>query len=129
MWTMGTGETRTYYYDAATTAVLTAGAATSFTTVSLASVVPIANPQGVAEGYFNLTYASASAANQVDFGIVSGATQAIVSVSNGAASTTISPIWLPIRLAGSPSIPSISYKTTSGSDAVTLSCTGFRDYL
>jgi hypothetical protein len=128
-WTMGTNESRTYYYNVSSQiAILTAGTATSFATVSAAPAVPISNPQGTTEALFNLTYVSASSANEVDFGIVVAAGPfKLLTVSNGAASTTIQPIWLPVRL--NAGVPAIAYQTTSGSDAVTLTCAGFRDYL
>lgn len=122
LWQTGTGQVRAYYYNTTFPVILTAGAATTFTAVSTLAGVPISTPQDTTEGFFKLTYASASAANTVDFG-VPGTTQPILSVSNGAAETTITNIWLLVRG------DSLSYRTTSGSDSVTLVCTGFKDYL
>ena len=122
LWQTGAGSSRTYYYNTTFPVVLTAGVATTFTTVSTAGAVPISNQQSSAEGLFKLTYVSASAANTVDFG-VPGTPQPIFSVSNGAAATTISTIWLLTKSS------SIVYRTTSASDSVSMVCTGFRDYL
>ena len=128
---MGMGSERTYYYNSAIS-VLSAGNATVFTPADLSAAVAIAyagDGTNNAEAAFNLTYTSASAANQVDFGIASGSTAPIISRSNGAASTTVTPIWLPVRKSFGSQHPFISYRTTSASDSVSLSCAGFRDYV
>lgn len=134
LWTMGTDKTRTYYYDTGPVSVLTGGNATSPAQVSMAGVVPIAYaPQAtnlVVEAYCRVTYSSASSANTVSFGISTSINLPIVSISNGAVATTVSNIWLPVRITNtSPPIPAIQYKTTSASDSVSLAVFAFRDYL
>lgn len=128
MWQSGTGTSRTYYYNNPIS-VLSGGTATTFTNVSLANAVGLSTPNGAPnqEVYCNLTYTSASAANTVDFGLLFGGSNPIVSRSNGAASTVITPIWLNMRASGGT--PFIAYRTTSASDSVTLTVCGFRDSL
>lgn len=124
MFQLGSGSTRSYYL-VATLPALTAGNATTFTPVTLQNIVP--SFTGNEEVYFNLTYTSASAANTVDFNAFG--TSPNVSRSNGAASTTITPIWLMLRDSSEPQYPTFNYRTTSASDSVTLTLAGFKDYL
>jgi hypothetical protein len=123
MFQLGTSINRVYYL-VGTVPALTAGNATSFTAVQLQSIIPSFTSDR--EVYFNLTYASNSANNTVDFNVFG--TNPNVSYSNGAVSTTISPLWLSLRNSGGP-IPTFRYRTTSASDSVTMTIAGFKDYL
>lgn len=133
LWQMGTGKTRTYYYDAANPIVLTNGHATSPTAVSVASAFPIASTAAGAnlsvEAYAIVTYTTASSANTVTFGASTNINGPTVVLSNGSVSTMIHPVWLPVRISGNPALPTFQYKTTSTSDSVSVAICAFRDYL
>ncbi len=136
MWDVGTGITRTYYYDTGNIPVLTNGNATTFTVQTITPGIPnyeqFRNDTAkIASAYFKLTYISATTGSTVDFRVAGGNAVPIVSYSNGFIGTTVSMLWMPINITSISNVlsPAISYRTTSSSDSVSLAVAGFEDYL
>ncbi len=126
-WQYGEGQNRYYYYDVGIS-VLSAGAATIFTEVSLAPAVPAVATQVL----FDVSFVSTSATDTAQFlPYGSGAANGIVRYGCGDTATQISSLTVPcnVALLGPSMTPTaeILYKVSAGS--LTLLVTGFADFL
>lgn len=121
-WQYGEGQERTYYYDVAISE-LSAGAATTFTAIDLATSVPpivtdvifkaLFTPDGATEVAEFLPFGSVATSGNVVFGYgVAGAQQGMVTV--------------PCQL--DSGVPKVLYKVASG-DTLSLSTAGFVDFM
>lgn len=119
----GVSQDRTYYYDVAIN-VLTAGAATAFTTVDLSVAMPSVALDNANEVLFKITYTAASAGNFAEFRPV-GSTAASGNVFFG---TGVAGIQRGMII--TPTLSrQIQYKVTNAGDSLTLDLVGFKDYL
>lgn len=122
-WQYGTGQGRMYYYDVGISA-LSGGTSATYAPVSLvASVPPIST-----EVLFLATFTANAAtdiAHFLPFG--SSATNGIVEFGCGAAAAQVGMVTVPSAL--NSGVPTIQYKLTSASDALTLLTAGFKDIL
>lgn len=121
-WQYGEGQGRMYYYDVGISE-LSAGAATTFTAIDLATSVP-----GVAtEVLFNYTYTPNGATDVAEFlPFGSVATSGMVRVGSGVAAAQVGMVTVPCQL--DTGVAKILYKVTSG-DTLTLLTAGFKDLL
>lgn len=122
-WQYGSGSGRTYYYDVGITA-LTAGTSATYAPIVLtASVPPIST-----EVLFLATFTANAAtdlAHFLPFG--STATNGIAEFGYGSAAVQVGMITVPSAL--NAGVPTVQYKVTSASDALTLLTAGFKDTL
>lgn len=118
----GTDQTRTIYYDEPLE-VLSAGAATSYNTVNLDNVVP----DRACEVNFQLDFTPNSAANVAEFTIGAGLGISMFEYGCGVAARQKVSTWMPVTTGENNA--AISYKVTSGSDALTMDVIGYKDYL
>jgi hypothetical protein len=122
-WQYGNDETRTYYYDVGIS-VLSAGAATTFTAVSLATAVPPITT----EVLLNYTFTPGALGDIAEIlPYSSGATSGIIQISGGVAEAQTGMVWVPCQLTVG-GVPEILYKVT-GSATLTLLVAGFKDYI
>jgi hypothetical protein len=111
-------------YSFAPVSVLSAGAATTFTAVSLASGIPTGDATQV---ILNVSYTSALAANTAQFlpygSPLSGGTVGVVSFGGSVVGLQTGVITVPVGL--DAGVPEILYKVVSG-DTLSLSVVGYR---
>ena len=121
-WQYGNGSGRTYYYDVGISA-LSAGAATSFTAIDLATSVPPITT----EVLFNYTFTPTALGDLAEFlPYGSTATNGIIQISGGVAQAQVGMITVPTQLdAGAATA---LYKVTNTA-TLTLLTAGFKDNL
>lgn len=118
----GAGKDRTMYYDVGISE-LSAGAATSYTEIDLATSVPPVRCQVI----FDIAYTPNSATNNAEFlPFGSSATNGIVRYGCGVAAAQVGQITVPSAL--DSSTPKVQYKVDT-SDALTLLTMGYIDQL
>jgi hypothetical protein len=123
----GVGQSRTYYYFGPIN-VLTGGSSTTYVSVDLFTCVPpIAQPElsAINEVLLNVNYTPSSATHYVefnDFSINGVFSNGIVQFGGGVAALQFGSVRVPSRR------QKIFYRVASG-DALTLSVTGYTDYL
>lgn len=121
-WQYGAAEERSYYYDVGISA-LSAGAATSFTAINLATSVP---PR-VTQVLFDISYTPNAATNVAQFlPFGSTATNGVVRFGCGVAAAQVGSITVPSQLNGV--LPEVLYKVAA-SDSLTLLTIGYKDFL
>lgn len=121
-WQYGNGQSRMYYYDVGITE-LTAGAATSFTAIDLATSVPPI----VTEVLFDILFTPDGATEVAEFlPFGSTATNGIVNFGTGVAAAQRGMIVVPTAL--DSGVPKALYKVASG-DTLTVLTAGFKDFL
>lgn len=121
-WQFGEGQTRAMYYDVGISE-LSGGSSTTYAEVNLATSIPAIATQGI----FDISYTPNSATNDAQFlPYGSSATNGIVRFGCGVAAEQTGQVVLPVTLKAG--VPTIQYKVET-SDALTLLCTGYYDYL
>jgi hypothetical protein len=121
-WQHGVGQSRTYWYDVGISE-LSAGAATTFTEIDLATSVPPIATDVVFDALFTPDGAG-ELAEFLPFG--SSATAGIVKLGTGVAAAQRAMVTVPCRL--DSGVPKVLYKVASG-DTLTLLTAGFVDYM
>ncbi len=123
-WTAGNSGTRTFTYDAPIATAVTAGAATSYTAVSLAAFVPAVEDTPVSIAYA-FTPGAASRTLKLTPGNGTGdavtITGQVTSVIVSGNATVLSKV--------TSSVPEIDYKVANGTDAVALNVAGFTFFI
>lgn len=120
-WQIGDAKQRMYWYDVGISE-LSAGNATTYTAIDLATSVPPIET----EVLLNVAYTPASATNVahlLPYG--SSATNGIVQFGYGVAAAQKGMARVPARL--NSAVPTIQYKVANGSDALTLLVQGYID--
>lgn len=121
----GLGNDRTMWYDVAIATSVTAGTSTTYANIDLSGSVPKA-----ALEVFALTSltpnSSASVTNLVPYGSTATVGYALV---KGQVAAVVATETLRLPSASNAGAPYILYKTTSGSDAVAVSISGYVDQL
>lgn len=115
---------RDYFYNSAIS-VLSAGAATSLTAISLENVVPAIDMVPV---LLNVSLTPSAAGRSVSL-VPSGTTGTNKTVITGPVSTVIETAQVVVPALLISSIPKIDYIVSNASDAATIYVQGFRDYL
>lgn len=119
----GNSNDRIFWYDVAISE-LSAGTATSFTAINLATSVPAFATNVI----FDIAFTANSATNLAQFRPTgSSASNGIVRYGCGVAAAQVGQIVVPCQL--STAIPSVDYKVSNGSDALTLLTAGYYMYL
>ncbi len=121
-WQYGEGQDRTYYYDVGISE-LSAGSATSFTAIDLATSVPPIATQVIFDALY-VPNGATDVAEFLPFG--STATDGNVVFGYGVAGDQRGMITIPCEL--DDGVPKIQYKVTAG-DTLTLLTAGYIDYL
>lgn len=126
-WQSGLNESRTYYYDVFLP-VLTAGVAVAFANVALTNTVPaIASSTVICEVAFTAA-AAVDIAQFLPFSSpAGGGANGVIRFGTGAAAAQNGMVAIPYTL--NAGAPTILYKVTQGTDALTLNVSGFNDYL
>jgi hypothetical protein len=122
-WQYANGNSRTYYYDVGISE-LSGGTSTSYAPVDLSTAVPPIATEVLALITFTANGAT-DIAHFLPFG--STATNGIVEFGYGVAAAQVGMATIPCQL--NAAAPTIQYKVTSGSDALTVLVAGYKDLL
>lgn len=119
----GNGDVKTYWYDAAIS-VLAAGAAETFTAVTLTNVPPVST-----NVILQAQFTPATAADSAGLRPAGSSSTAGFTVVSGvvAAKEQLSQVVMPCGVASS--LAKVEYKNSAASCALTLQLLGFEDYL
>lgn len=120
----GTGTRRPMYYDAGIS-VLSAGTSTTYASVSLATAVPTAGLDVIVTTSLTPN-SSASVINLAPYG--SSSTNGLAQIK-GQVAAVVNTVTSQLPSASNAGVPYILYKTTSGSDSVSMVVTGYIDQL
>ena len=121
-WTYGEGSYRQFWYDVAISE-LSAGSATSFTTIDCASSIPLAN----CLGRFDILFTPDGATDVAEFR-PTGSTASVgqVRFGYGVAGAQVGQVEIPLYTSGATKV--IQYKVTSG-DTIDVKTAGFDFYV
>lgn len=123
-WTAGNSGTRTFYYDAPIATAVTAGNATSYTAISLATFVPIVENTPVSVA-FAFTPGAASRTLNLTPG---NATGNAVTITGQVTSVVVSDnVTVLARVTSS--VPEIDYKVANSGDAVAVNVAGYTFFI
>lgn len=121
-WTAGDDQTRQFFYDAPQATSITAGAATSYTTVALTNLVPAVDNVVVSVAYDMTPSAAGRALYLQPYGATGDAF-----IANGQVSTVHVNGNAEVLAKLNSAAPSIAYKwTAGGGDAVALDVAGYK---
>ncbi len=123
-YTVGSGSSRMFMYDAAIATAVTAGAATTYTAVDLTAFVPAVDLTPV---YVYSAYTPATANNTVKY-VPSGQT-GDSHTQTGQVAAKISDAQVKLISKLITTAPKIDYKVANSSDAVAISVEGFEYFL
>lgn len=122
-WQNGNDKKRTVWYDVGISE-LSAGTATSYTAINLATSVPPLATNVI----FDIAYTPNSATNTAQFlPYGSSATNGVVRFGCGVAAAQKGQIIVPCEL--NSAVPTVQYKVSNGSDSLTLLTMGYEDHL
>ena len=122
----GSGSASSFVYDAPQATAVTAGAATTYTAVSLAALVPPLNNTPV-QIQSNLN--ANAAGDTLKLQGVNSTGDAVTIIAPVAGTTAHTETISAVLAQLSSGIPEINYKVSSGSDAVALNVAGYSFYL
>jgi hypothetical protein len=126
-WQDGSGTDRTMMYDSAVATSITAGNSTTYANVALASAVPFTN----LKVYLRVALTPNSAASQTVVVPYGSSSTNGVGVVKGQVAAVVNEAVIECKCASAVDsvAPFIAYKTTSASDSVAISVTGYVDQL
>ena len=123
-WSAGNSTSRIFMYDAPQATAVTAGAATSYTAVSLETLVPLIDKTPV---YINTAYTPNAASDTLKMQPQAGTGDAITITGQVAAVVVTSQSFL--FSSKNSTHQQINYKVSSGSDAVAINVAGYQFFI